>query len=79
MTRNGLQAARESAAQLDVVIAMVDDAQWEPPSACADWRVIDVIAHLAALTNRSILPRQTRRCRPIASATTISGSTSGVD
>ena len=56
MTRNGLQAARESAAQLDVVIAMVDDAQWEAPSACAGWRVIDVIAHLAALAHEAVEP-----------------------
>ena len=56
MTRNGLQAARESSAQLNVVIAMVDDAQWEAPSACAGWRVIDVIAHLAALAHEAVDP-----------------------
>ena len=56
MTRNGLQAARESAAQLDVVIDMVDDAQWEEPSACAGWRVIDIIAHLAALAHEAVEP-----------------------
>ena len=56
MTRNGLQAARDSSAQLNVVIAMVDDTQWEAPSACAGWRVIDVIAHLAALAHEAVDP-----------------------
>ncbi|GAB7071423.1 maleylpyruvate isomerase N-terminal domain-containing protein [Mycobacterium hodleri] len=56
MTRQGFEAARESSEQLNAVIAEVDDAQWEAPSACAGWRVIDVIAHLAALAHEAVEP-----------------------
>jgi uncharacterized protein (TIGR03083 family) len=56
VTCQGVAAARTSAAQLDDVIAAVDDAQWELPSACAGWRVIDVIAHLAALAHEAVEP-----------------------
>jgi uncharacterized protein (TIGR03083 family) len=34
----------------------MDDEQWELPSACAGWRVIDVIAHLAALAHEAVEP-----------------------
>jgi uncharacterized protein (TIGR03083 family) len=34
----------------------VSDEQWELPSACAGWRVIDVIAHLAALAHEAVEP-----------------------
>lgn len=56
LSRNGLQAARESAEQLNDVIAQVTDAQWDLPSACAGWRVIDIIAHLAALAHEAVTP-----------------------
>lgn len=56
MTRAGLDAARRSAAQLDEIIPMVDDEMWETPSACANWRVIDVLAHLAALATEAVDP-----------------------
>ena len=56
MTRYGLEAARKSCEQLNVVIATVDDALWEAPSACAGWRVIDVVAHLAALAHEAVEP-----------------------
>lgn len=56
MTRSGLDAARRSVAQLDKIIPMVDDDMWEAPSACGGWRVIDVIAHLAALATEAVDP-----------------------
>jgi uncharacterized protein (TIGR03083 family) len=56
MTRDGLLSARTSSAQLDDVIDRVDDADWELPSACAGWRVIDLIAHLAALAHEAVDP-----------------------
>ena len=56
MTHAGLASARVSTAQLADVVALVDDEQWELPSACAGWRVIDVIAHLAALAHEAVEP-----------------------
>jgi uncharacterized protein (TIGR03083 family) len=56
MTRAGLVAARVSAAQLGDVIPLVGDEQWELPSACQGWRVIDVVAHLAALAREAVDP-----------------------
>nr|WP_231645451.1 maleylpyruvate isomerase family mycothiol-dependent enzyme [Mycolicibacterium mengxianglii] len=35
---------------------MVDDEQWELPSACDGWRVIDVVAHLGALAHEAVDP-----------------------
>jgi len=45
-----------STAQLADVVPLVNDEQWEQPSACAGWRVIDVIAHLAALAHEAVDP-----------------------
>ncbi|MBU3864135.1 maleylpyruvate isomerase family mycothiol-dependent enzyme [Streptomyces sp. 4503] len=56
MTRAGLAAARSSTAQLAEIVPQVDDGQWELPSACAGWRVIDVVAHLAALASEAVDP-----------------------
>ncbi|MFF7469147.1 maleylpyruvate isomerase family mycothiol-dependent enzyme [Streptomyces sp. NPDC008092] len=56
MTRAGLAAARSSTAQLAKIVPQVDDGQWELPSACAGWRVIDVVAHLAALATEAVDP-----------------------
>lgn len=56
MTRAGLVSARVSTGQLADVVDLVDDAQWELPSACAGWRVIDVIAHLGALAHEAVEP-----------------------
>lgn len=56
MTRAGLDAARLSVAHLDKIIPLVDDDMWEAPSACAGWRVIDVVAHLAALATEALDP-----------------------
>jgi uncharacterized protein (TIGR03083 family) len=56
MTPAGLAAARLSAAQLADIIPLVDDDQWELPSACPGWRVIDVVAHLAALAHEAVDP-----------------------
>jgi len=56
VTQAGLASARVSTAQLADVVTMVDDEQWELPSACAGWRVIDVIAHLAALAHEAVEP-----------------------
>ncbi|MGW4982537.1 maleylpyruvate isomerase N-terminal domain-containing protein, partial [Streptomyces mirabilis] len=56
MTRAGIAAARSSTAQLAEIIPQVDDGQWQLPSACAGWRVIDVVAHLAALASEAVTP-----------------------
>lgn len=56
MTRNGLAAARSSNAQLAGIVALVTDDQWEWPSACAGWRLIDVMAHLGALAYEAVRP-----------------------
>jgi uncharacterized protein (TIGR03083 family) len=56
VTRTGLAAARQSNAQLAGIVPLVDDDQWELPSACAGWRVIDVLAHLGALAYESVCP-----------------------
>lgn len=56
ITRNGVAAARKSSAQLDAVIELVQDDQWEATSACIGWRVIDVVAHLAALAHEAVNP-----------------------
>jgi uncharacterized protein (TIGR03083 family) len=56
VTRTGLAAARQSNAQLADIVALVSDEQWELPSACPGWRVIDVLAHLAALAHEAVDP-----------------------
>jgi uncharacterized protein (TIGR03083 family) len=56
VTPAGVAAARLSVAQLSDVIPLVDDEQWELPSACHGWRVIDVVAHLAALAHEAVEP-----------------------
>ncbi|MGV9704095.1 maleylpyruvate isomerase N-terminal domain-containing protein [Streptomyces sp. NPDC003483] len=56
MTRAGLVSARLSSGQLADIVDLVDDAQWELPSACAGWRVIDVLAHLGALAHEAVEP-----------------------
>lgn len=56
MTRQGVESARLSCAQLDSIIDLLDDEQWNTPSACAGWRVIDVVAHLAALAHEAVDP-----------------------
>lgn len=56
MTRIGIASARLSTAQLADIIPLVDDEQWDSPSACDGWRVIDVIAHLAALAHEAVHP-----------------------
>jgi uncharacterized protein (TIGR03083 family) len=56
MTTAGLDAARRSVAQLETIIPRVSDEQWDAPSACKGWRVIDVVAHLAALATEAVDP-----------------------
>lgn len=56
MTTAGLASARTSTAQLSDIVDRIDDGQWELPSACAGWRVIDIIAHLAALAHEAVDP-----------------------
>ena len=56
MTRIGLAAARESTRQLADIVPSVGDDQWELASACAGWRVIDVMAHLGALAYEAVCP-----------------------
>ncbi|MEV7320452.1 maleylpyruvate isomerase N-terminal domain-containing protein [Streptomyces sp. NPDC093970] len=56
MTAAGVAAARSSTADLAEIVSRTEDAQWELPSACAGWRVIDVMAHLAALATEAVHP-----------------------
>lgn len=56
MTRAGLEAARLSVAHLEKIIPLVDDDTWDEASACAGWRLIDVVAHLAALATEAVDP-----------------------
>lgn len=56
MTRAGSDAARQSVAHLDTIIPLVSAEQWEAPSACEGWRVIDVLAHLGALATEAVDP-----------------------
>ena len=56
MTHAGLEAARLSVAYLEKIIPLIGDDGWDEPSACADWRVIDVLAHLAALATEAVEP-----------------------
>jgi uncharacterized protein (TIGR03083 family) len=56
VTKTGLAAARQSNAQLAGLVSSIDDSQWELPSACAGWRVIDVLAHLGALAYEAVYP-----------------------
>ncbi|MFF7603117.1 maleylpyruvate isomerase N-terminal domain-containing protein [Streptomyces mirabilis] len=56
MTCAGIATVRSSTAQLVESIPQVDDEQWELPSACGGWRVIDGVAHLAALASEAVDP-----------------------
>jgi uncharacterized protein (TIGR03083 family) len=56
VTREGVASARLSSTQLDSIIGLLDDEQWNAPSACAGWRVVDVVAHLAALAHEAVDP-----------------------
>ena len=56
MTRQAVESALLSSAQLGSIIELLDDEQWDAPSACAGWRVIDVVAHLAALAHEAVDP-----------------------
>lgn len=56
MTEAGVEAARRSVAHLEQIIPLVEDGMWEAPSACDGWRVIDVLAHLAALATEAVDP-----------------------
>lgn len=56
MTHAGLEAARQSVAHLEKIIPLIGEDDWDAPSACAGWRVIDVLAHLAALATEAIDP-----------------------
>lgn len=56
MTQAGLEAARLSVANLEKIIPLVGDEEWDAPSACEGWRLIDVVAHLAALATEAVDP-----------------------
>ena len=56
MTVAGVDAARLSVENLETIIPLVSDEQWDAPSACDGWRVIDVVAHLAALATEAVNP-----------------------
>jgi len=48
MTRAAIDALRTERALLLDVLHSLTDAEWEAPSACAGWRVQDVVAHQAS-------------------------------
>ena len=50
MTRAAIDALRTERALLLDVLHSLTDAEWEAPSACAGWRVQDVVAHQASST-----------------------------
>ena len=56
MSREGVASARRSSNQLSEIVPLVDDRGRESPSACAGWRVIDVLAHLGALAHEAVDP-----------------------
>jgi uncharacterized protein (TIGR03083 family) len=56
MTTQALEAWRIVREQLDEVLDSLTDAEWLLPSACAGWRVRDVVAHLAAGARAPIDP-----------------------
>jgi hypothetical protein len=45
-----------SVAYLDEIIPQVGDDEWEQASSCEGWRLIDVVAHLAALATEAVDP-----------------------
>jgi uncharacterized protein (TIGR03083 family) len=56
LTLAGVESARLSVAQLERLIGTMTDRQWDLPSACPGWRVIDVVAHLGALAHEAVDP-----------------------
>jgi uncharacterized protein (TIGR03083 family) len=56
MTEAGVTSARLSTDQLEKILPDIVDSQWDSPSACPGWRVIDVLAHLAALAHEAVDP-----------------------
>ncbi|SEO57706.1 maleylpyruvate isomerase family mycothiol-dependent enzyme [Actinacidiphila rubida] len=56
MSLAGVASARRSSDQLARIVPQVDDRGWEAASACAGWRVIDVVAHLGALAHEAVDP-----------------------
>ena len=46
MTRDAVESLRVNLDDLAGVLATLDEAEWESPSACAGWRVQDLVAHM---------------------------------
>lgn len=56
MTTQALEAWRTVRGELDEVLGSLSDEEWLMPSACAGWRVRDVVAHLGAGARAPIDP-----------------------
>ncbi|MEU7816902.1 maleylpyruvate isomerase family mycothiol-dependent enzyme [Pseudonocardia sp. NPDC049154] len=56
MTEAALRAARANVDEIATLIDSIDDDGWARPSACAGWRVRDMIAHLGAVATSIVAP-----------------------
>lgn len=56
MTAAALVAARANIAELSALIDTLGDEDWEQPSACPGWRIIDMLAHLGAVAASVVDP-----------------------
>lgn len=56
MTRQAVDGLIATHADLQAVLEGLTDAQWQLPSACAGWRVQDVLAHVTSNFNEMVAP-----------------------
>ncbi|MFI1294381.1 maleylpyruvate isomerase family mycothiol-dependent enzyme [Streptomyces sp. NPDC020792] len=56
MTEAALRAARANVDEIAALIDWIGDDGWTRPSACAGWRVVDMIAHLGAVATSIVAP-----------------------
>lgn len=56
MTKAASVALQLARADIESIITSLTEEEWERPSACAGWRVRDVIAHMAAVAKEAIDP-----------------------
>jgi uncharacterized protein (TIGR03083 family) len=56
MTEAALRAAHANVDEIAALIESIGDGGWSQPTACAGWRVVDVIAHLGAVATSVVAP-----------------------
>lgn len=56
MTEAALKAAHTNVDHVAELIASLDENDWQLPSACPGWRVVDMIAHLGAVATSTVAP-----------------------